>query len=450
MKPFLKILLLVLAGMAGGAGSLSAQRNEMAIQRLNASDGLAENSAHCMLQDHLGFLWLGTQYGLHKYDGYSFKVYLPNPDDPGSIQSRNFLHVSQGMLYSSQGMLYEDADRNLWIGGDGGLHRYLRDSDRFQHYPLPVGAENLEQYNVISITGDPAKRGRLWVSVTERGLYQFDPARETLVPVESISDFFNGTADNALLSDADNDGIYETRVTFPASEYGYTLEYKFAVRRANGSMHWEEGPNPANPPHGNRTIILRGGEIDLSPVDFGAPNDSGAGNLMHAADNRAIPTSIRFQVNTSRLMPPLAPGDSLWLRGNLPPLNWQVRPEFTSIFCENDSILWLGTNGNGLLRFNFAVERVTHHFIPTHDLHSISGNFISMIYQDRQGVLWIGTGGLNKLVRPAPDSSLSEAGGFDRTALTFTRYQHNPNDPHSLSSNEINCIDEDGDAAPGR
>jgi ligand-binding sensor domain-containing protein len=140
MKPFPKILLLVLAGMGSGAGSLQAQRNEMAIQRLNASDGLAENSVMCMLQDHLGFLWLGTQYGLHKYDGYTFKVYLPNPDDPGSIRSRSFLY--------SQGVFYEDADRNLWIGGDGGLHRYLRDSDRFQHYPLPAGAENLEHYNV--------------------------------------------------------------------------------------------------------------------------------------------------------------------------------------------------------------------------------------------------------------------------------------------------------------
>jgi ligand-binding sensor domain-containing protein len=70
MKRFPKIFLLVLAGMGSGAGSLQAQRNEMAIQRLNAADGLAENSAHCMLQDHLGFLWLGTQYGLHKYDGF--------------------------------------------------------------------------------------------------------------------------------------------------------------------------------------------------------------------------------------------------------------------------------------------------------------------------------------------------------------------------------------------
>ena len=282
-----------------------AQRNETAIQRLNASDGLAENSVNCMLQDRLGFLWLGTQNGLHKYDGYAFKVYLPNPDDAGSIRSRSFLYISQGVVYSSQGMLYEDADKNLWIGGDGGLHRYLRDSDRFQHYPLQVGAENLERYKVIYITGDSAKRGRLWVSVEARGLYQFDPVRETLVPVASMSNFFNGT----------------------------------------------------------------------------------------------------------------------------------VRPEFTGIVCENDSIVWVGTKENGLLRFNFATQRVTHHFIPTPDPHSISSNNISTMLQDRRDNLWIGTrgGGLNKLVWPA----------FDRTAATFTRYQHDPNDPHSLSDNIIRCLDED-------
>lgn len=70
MKPFPKILLLALALPWGGINNSYAQRNEMTIQRLNASDGLAENSVLCMLQDHLGFLWLGTQYGLHKYDGY--------------------------------------------------------------------------------------------------------------------------------------------------------------------------------------------------------------------------------------------------------------------------------------------------------------------------------------------------------------------------------------------
>jgi ligand-binding sensor domain-containing protein len=438
MKPFAKILLLVLAGMGSGAGSLQAQRNEMAIQRLNASDGLAENSVFCMLQDHLGFLWLGTQYGLHKYDGHSFKVYLPNPDDPGSIRSRSFARF--------QGVFYEDANKNLWIGGDGGLHRYLRDSDRFQHYPLQAGVENLDRYHVRWITGDSA--GRLWVSVLERGLYQFDPVREALAPVESVNDLLNSAVDNMRMTDADpaKRGIYETRVTFPAFYYGDTLQYKFAVRRADGSMQWEKAPNSANLPTGARTIILRGGDIDLSPVDFGVPTGSGAGNLTRATGNAARPTTVHFQVNTRRLTPPLAHGDSLRLVGNLLPLNWQgIRPELTSIFCESDSVLWVGVFGNGLLRFNVKTERVTHNFVPTRDLRSISSEYIWTMFRDRQGALWIGTlgGGLNKLVQPVAGSSESPAGGLDRITATFTRYQHDPNDPHGLSGNDINCIDED-------
>jgi signal transduction histidine kinase/ligand-binding sensor domain-containing protein len=411
----------------------------MAIQRLNASDGLAENSVLCMLQDHQGFLWLGTQYGLHKYDGYSFKVYLPNPDDPGSIRSRSFL--------SSQGVFYEDADGNLWIGGDGGLHRYLRDSDRFQHYPLQAGAENHDPYLVSWITGDPAKRGRLWICVGERGLYQFDPVRETLAPVESVNNVLNSAVDNMRMTDAGSDGIYETRVTFPAFYDGDTLEYKFAVRRADGALQSEDLPNSAILPNGNRAIILRGGDIDLSPAHFGVPAGSGAGNLAHTALlGGARPTTIRFQVNTSRLMPPLAPGDSLWLVGNLLPLNWQgVRSDLRSVLCESDSVLWIRTAGNGLLRFNAKAERVTHNFVPTRDPRSISSDLLTAMYQDRQGVLWIGTwgGGLNKLVRPIPDSSASAAAGVDRSVATFERYQHDPNNPHSLGSNEINWIDED-------
>jgi ligand-binding sensor domain-containing protein len=105
----------------------------------------------------------------------------------------------------------------------------------------------------------------------------------------------------------------------------------------------------------------------------------------------------------------------------------------------------VGTFGNGLLRFNVKAERVTHNFVPTRDPRSISSNAITTMFQDRQGTLWIGTwgGGLNKLVRPLADSSASAAGGLERTVATFTRYQHDPNDPHSLSGNEVRWIDED-------
>jgi hypothetical protein len=183
----------------------------------------------------------------------------------------------------------------------------------------------------------------------EHGLYQFDPVREALAPVKSVNNLLSSAVDNMRMTDADGDGIYETRVTFPAFYDGDTLEYKFAVRRADGSLRLEDLPNSANVPNSNRTIILRGGDIDLSPAHFGAPNGSRAGNLAHTAPlGGARPTTIRFQVNTRRATPSLASGDSLRLVGNLLPLNPQgIRPELTVFFVKTIASFGWAPSGTG-------------------------------------------------------------------------------------------------------
>ena len=43
---------------------------------LSIEDGLSENDARAILQDQLGFIWIGTQDGLNRYDGYDFKVFV--------------------------------------------------------------------------------------------------------------------------------------------------------------------------------------------------------------------------------------------------------------------------------------------------------------------------------------------------------------------------------------
>ena len=62
-------------------------------EHLTIADGLPENSVWCMLQDHLGYMWLGTQNGLVRYDGYEMKVYQPDPDDSLSISNRRIVSI---------------------------------------------------------------------------------------------------------------------------------------------------------------------------------------------------------------------------------------------------------------------------------------------------------------------------------------------------------------------
>ena len=65
--------------------------------------GLSSSSVTSILKDRTGYVWVGTTEGLNRYDGYTFKVFLPVPDCPESIQS------------SSIDKLFEDSDGGIWI-----------------------------------------------------------------------------------------------------------------------------------------------------------------------------------------------------------------------------------------------------------------------------------------------------------------------------------------------
>ncbi|NIR47733.1 AAA domain-containing protein [candidate division KSB1 bacterium] len=106
-----------------------------------------------------------------------------------------------------------------------------------------------------------------------------------------------------------------------------------------------------------------------------------------------------------------------------------------SIYEDRDGVLWIGTNGLGLNRFEPQSERVIHYSTVHEDPHSLSANDIQTIYEDQTGTLWVGTngGGLNKLVSRQMQGSVP----------TFVRYQHNQNDPYSLSNNNVQAVFQD-------
>ena len=98
---------------------------EPVFEHFTIVDGLPENSANCILQDHLGYMWFGTQNGLVKYDGYNMKVYQPDPDDSLSISNRQIFTI------------YEDQSGTLWIGTEHeGLNSFNRATETFTRYIL--------------------------------------------------------------------------------------------------------------------------------------------------------------------------------------------------------------------------------------------------------------------------------------------------------------------------
>lgn len=100
------------------------------------------------------------------------------------------------------------------------------------------------------------------------------------------------------------------------------------------------------------------------------------------------------------------------------------------LFVDAQGTLWVGTNGNGLDRYDRQMSEFQHFVHDPANPHSISSDLILSIFQDNRGDLWIGTvGGLNK---------------FIPRANKFQRFVNSPDDQTSLVSNSIFSIQEDG------
>ena len=143
-------------------------------------DGISSNEVNSIIQDHLGYIWIGTSNGVTKYDGYEFVNFTIVPNDT------NFLQLP---LISS---LYEDSKGNIWIGSVDGVTKYDRDNESFKLFSLsPFG---LKQERTLLVTSmQETLEGNILCSVRDfywndlkNALYLID-TKNNLIEENSIS-----------------------------------------------------------------------------------------------------------------------------------------------------------------------------------------------------------------------------------------------------------------------
>ncbi|MCO6499599.1 MAG: hypothetical protein J5I47_04370 [Vicingus serpentipes] len=91
--------------------AFSSSQNSYRFQRFSVEDGLSQNSVNYIFQDHNGFIWLGTQDGLNKYDGYKFIHYRKQINDTNSLSDNFILTIA------------EDSRGNIWCTTRDGINR---------------------------------------------------------------------------------------------------------------------------------------------------------------------------------------------------------------------------------------------------------------------------------------------------------------------------------------
>src|SRR5579872_2064566 len=132
-------------------------------RRLTVEDGLSAEGIFTVLQDKRGYIWLATANGLDRYDGYEFKIFKHDPNNPSSL-SADLVRA-----------LYEDATGRLWVGTyGGGLDSFDEKTQAFQHYKHSDDNPNSLSSNRIWSLGED-NHGTLLVGTFDAGFDTLDP-----------------------------------------------------------------------------------------------------------------------------------------------------------------------------------------------------------------------------------------------------------------------------------
>src|SRR6185369_130259 len=159
---------IALAFVAPGYAQPDHAGDAVRFRTYSTPEGLSQATARAIAQDRDGFIWIGTQDGLNRFDGYGFKVYKHDRTDPASL-SHNHVWA-----------LLADPDGSLWVGTQaGGLNRYDPVLDRFTGYEATAGPDSTASRLVTALARD--KDGRIWVANGGGRLQWVDRVHERLI-----------------------------------------------------------------------------------------------------------------------------------------------------------------------------------------------------------------------------------------------------------------------------
>ncbi len=147
MKKKRYTLLIVLLSMA------AALIMRADVSRLYTSDRLSSSLTDCVVQDKYGYLWIGTEYGLNKFDGYRFTNYFSSVSDTMTIVDNEVVKV------------LADGEGRLWVGCSKGLARYDYEHNNFVRYRFPDNRRPRVNSLMVNSSGD------LLIGTAGYGLY---------------------------------------------------------------------------------------------------------------------------------------------------------------------------------------------------------------------------------------------------------------------------------------
>lgn len=353
-------------------------------QDYTQKDGLVSNYVLTVIEDHLGFIWMGTESGLSRYDGNHAVQFRYDPVDSTSLNG-NWITA-----------LYEDSQHNIWVGTRTGLSRVKRETGKFDRIALKSeGGEDVID-EITSCLEDAS--GNLWVLSLRSGLYKIESQNTSGVATAQSYAYskHNFTSSNNLrlshLITVTGDYLW-LATTQGLDRLQLSTKEVLSLKAQALSGHYT-------------------GEVDHVRSLF-----TSEGSLVLQIAGKIYRATLSDSTPELKLLPRFSNNPAIDPETVLRPIVWK---DDQTIISSDRSQLYTIDTRTGEQGF----------LLPKEDLTPLFPHPISALYKDSKNGLWVGTvgGGVKYLSDEKP---------------IFTFYQHEKDDPNSLSRGSVRTFAED-------
>ena len=427
--------ILALAGVLGGLGSLAAAAVfelpsvSVRFRRVGSEQGLSHDTVYAIVQDRQGYIWLGTEQGLNRFDGYGTRVFTHDVVAPASLAEDDISCV----LVDHRG--------RLWVATwGGGLDRFEPATETFVHIEADSSRPDaLHDNRVQTLLED--RHGLIWAGTFSGGLSRLDPESGAIIT------FRHDPADPASLP---NDHVWSLAESADGTIWVGTEHGLARLDPATGRCRTLP-TRPQGSPAGSQVVVRAlhldraghlwvGAEHGLGRLDFRTGEIRAfAGTTPEARTLAQAPVNVIRQVVS---------GD-LWIGTNRQGLfriaaatgevtrfvNDPVREaslvnnDVRALWEDTSGVLWIGSRGGGASLLDLKPPKFLHVQRDPLDPGSLSDSRVSAIVRDRHGALWVGTlGGLDR---------------YDPSRRAFEHFRSRTGDPGALPADNIRSLIED-------
>lgn len=390
-------------------------------QVFNVESGLSQSWVLALHVDRYGLLWVGTQNGLNRYDGYSFLKFQTNPLDSTSL--------CNNMVNS----ICEDNHGNLWVSTWGGLSYLDRSSGTFTSYfHNPNDNSSINHSRLYGVYCD--RRGDVWVKTLE-SIDRFNPETNSFtryphyIDPLSLSDysetypmyedskgrFWVGTNDGLLLFDRDlglfNRFVYDSK--------------------NNATLSSNTIRDIAEDHSGNIWVATDKGLNRMSSTDYGFTRYYGKKEVCGALPANDIHSLFidskgTMWVATSEGICAYSDKDGFSSKSELA-LNPEVYSlSISSIVEDQSGLMWMG-GYSGLIKWFAQDSKFELYSVDPKGRNLFGNNMIGSIYEDKNGILWVGTWYSGLFM-------------YNRENQTVVNYSSKRSYPYHIAADDVHAI----------